>query len=71
MTVEVALLGASAMPFVAYGVAGVWKHLTKRPREPKVLLDERYARGEMTRRLRASFGDAHIWASDGISTCPA
>jgi len=47
MTVEVAFSGASAMPFVAYGVVGVWKHLTKRPRDPKCCWMSGNAHGEI------------------------
>jgi hypothetical protein len=44
-------------PFVAYGTAGVWKYWKRaRPVDPKAILAERYARGEIddqeyTRRL--------------------
>ena len=36
------------IPFVAYGVAGVWKHWkVTRPVDPKAILAERFARGEI------------------------
>jgi uncharacterized membrane protein len=44
-------------PFVAYGTAGVWKYWKHaRPVDPRAILAERYARGEIddqeyTRRL--------------------
>ena len=53
----VLVLGGTAIPFVSYGVAGVWKFWRERQRvDPKVILAERYARGEIddgeyTRRL--------------------
>ena len=47
MAVEAVWLGFAALPFVAYGIGGIWKHVKKRPRDPKTLLDERYARGEI------------------------
>ena len=35
-------------PFVAYGTAGVWQNSKRaRPVDPKAILAERYARGEI------------------------
>jgi len=44
----VLLLGGGSIPFVAYGVAGVWNHWkATRPVDPKAILEERFARGEI------------------------
>jgi hypothetical protein len=51
------LIAGLLTPFVAYGTAGIWKYWQRsRPVDPKAILAERYARGEIddqeyTRRL--------------------
>lgn len=46
--IVVLLLGGTSIPFVAYGVAGVWNHWkSSRPVDPKAVLAERFAKGEI------------------------
>lgn len=40
-------LGSLAMCFGAYGIAGVWQHWKQRPADPRAILAERFARGEI------------------------
>lgn len=46
--IVILILGGGSIPFIAYGVAGVWNYWTKRrPVDPKQILAERYAKGEI------------------------
>jgi hypothetical protein len=45
--VELTVAGVAALPFLAYGIAGLWEHRKNRPGDPIELLARRYAQGEI------------------------